>query len=100
MPRVRRTLIPTAASRGRRRRRRRLTSGVSTKDRSSAIAIGMKISRPKYRAAMMVAPTTTGDAIAARGVSAAAMRVGRGGIRGGSGRAAGSTPTGVLLRMP
>ncbi len=49
---------------------------------------------------MMVAPTTTGDAIAVRGVSAAATRVGRGGIRGGSGRAAGSTPTGVLVPMP
>ncbi len=61
----------------------------------------MKISRPKYRAAMMVAPTTTGDAMAARGVSAAAAtRVGRGGIREVPGRAAGSTPTGVLVPIP
>ncbi len=100
MPTVRSTLTPTAASRGSRSRRRRFTSGVSTNDSSSAIAIGMKISRPKYRAAMMVAPTTTGDAMAARGVSAAATRVGRGGIREVPGRAAGSTPTGVLVPIP
>ena len=48
------------------------------------MAIGMKISRPKYKPAMMVALTRTGETSAVFGVSAAAIRVGDGASRGGS----------------
>ena len=58
MPRAKTTTMMTAGPRGRPQRLSRITSGSSTKPSRNASARGIRISRPKYSAAMIMAPVT------------------------------------------